>query len=107
MIFSVLLSKDRQTGAVGNGRLFPHFFWEARSLAKEEGIRRKKKEGSSATDYVTDVTDYVTDVSPSEEGRGKKASEGRGKREEGRGKKEEGRRKREDTRRHPKLEARS
>ncbi|MEG5036433.1 hypothetical protein [Microcoleus sp. AT3-D2] len=29
MIFSVLLSKDRQTGAVGNGRLFPHFFLEA------------------------------------------------------------------------------
>ncbi|MEG5236354.1 hypothetical protein QUB77_19175 [Microcoleus sp. AT9b-C3] len=26
VIFSVLLSKDRQTGAVGNGRLFPHFF---------------------------------------------------------------------------------
>ncbi|WP_193973148.1 hypothetical protein [Microcoleus sp. LEGE 07076] len=26
VIFSVLLSKDLLTGAVGNGRLFPHFF---------------------------------------------------------------------------------
>ncbi|MEG3976737.1 hypothetical protein QT970_19240 [Microcoleus sp. herbarium8] len=34
--------------------------------------RRNKEEGSSATDYVTDVTD-VTDVSPSPEGRRKKA----------------------------------
>ncbi|MBE9122465.1 hypothetical protein IQ269_17075 [Tychonema sp. LEGE 07199] len=40
-------------------------------IIKEEG-RRKKEEGSSATDYVTDVTD-VTDVIPSEEeGRRKK-----------------------------------
>jgi len=26
--FSVLLSKDRQTRAVGNGRLLSHFFWK-------------------------------------------------------------------------------
>jgi hypothetical protein len=39
------------------------------------------KEGSSATDSVTDVTDV------------RKREEGRGKKEEGRGKREEGRRK--------------
>ncbi|MEG4075401.1 hypothetical protein QUA30_22150 [Microcoleus sp. Pol14C2] len=43
-------------------------------------------EGSSATDYLTDVTDV------------RKKEEGRGKREEGRRKKEEGRRKREEGR---------
>ncbi|WP_333409305.1 RNA methyltransferase [Microcoleus sp. T2B6] len=48
-------------------------------LYQEEG-RRKKEEGSSATDSVTDVTD-VTDVSPREVGRGKK-EEGREKQEE-------------------------
>ncbi|MEG4516622.1 MULTISPECIES: RNA methyltransferase [unclassified Microcoleus] len=48
-------------------------------LYREEG-RRKKEEGSSATDSVTDVTD-VTDVSPREVGRGKR-EEGRGKEEE-------------------------
>ncbi|MEG4856782.1 hypothetical protein QUB75_02750 [Microcoleus sp. K1-B6] len=51
-----------------------------------EGGRRKKEEGSSATDCVTDVTD----VSPMEGGRRKKEW-GRGKKEEGRGKEEEGR----------------
>ena len=50
-------------------------------LYREEG-RRKREEGSSATDSVTDVTD-VTDVSPMSVGRGKRA-EGRGKKEEGR-----------------------
>ena len=50
-------------------------------LYREEG-RRKRAEGSSATDSVTDVTD-VTDVSPMSVGRGKRA-EGRGKKEEGR-----------------------
>ncbi|MCY7385935.1 MAG: hypothetical protein LH628_25900 [Microcoleus sp. CAN_BIN18] len=39
--FSVLLSKDRQTGAVGNGRLLPHFFWERHP--KQEA-RSKKQE---------------------------------------------------------------
>ncbi|MGB7891229.1 MAG: TM0106 family RecB-like putative nuclease [Microcoleus sp.] len=43
-------------------------------LLREEG-RRKKEEGSSATDSVTDVAD-VTDVSPMSVGRGKK-EEGR------------------------------
>ncbi|MEG3987345.1 CBS domain-containing protein [Microcoleus sp. S28C3] len=47
---------------------------------------RKKEEGSSATDSVTDVTD----VRKKEEGRRKK-EEGRRKKEEGRRKKEEGR----------------
>ncbi|MEG3991346.1 RNA methyltransferase [Microcoleus sp. S28C3] len=69
-------------------------------LYREEG-RRKREEGSSATDSVTDVTD-VTDVRKREEGRRKreegrrKREEGRGKREEGRGKKEEGRGKEEE-----------
>ena len=54
-------------------------------LYREEG-RRKKEEGSSATDSVTDVTD-VTDVRKKEEGRGKR-EEGRGKREERRQKQE-------------------
>ena len=49
-------------------------------LYREEG-RRKREEGSSATDSVTDVTD----VSPREEGR-RKRDEGRGKTDEGRGK---------------------
>jgi hypothetical protein len=40
VIFSVLLSKDLQTGAVGNGRLFPHFFWER--IRKKCDISRKK-----------------------------------------------------------------
>ena len=61
---------------------------------QEEG-RRKKEEGSSATDSLSED---VTDVRKKEEGRGKK-EEGRRKREEGRGKKEEGRRKREEGRR--------
>ncbi|MCC3458217.1 MAG: hypothetical protein EAZ60_07520 [Oscillatoriales cyanobacterium] len=59
--------------------------------------RRKKEEGSSATDCVTDVTD-VTDVkdgSPMSVGRSP-MSVGRRKKEEGRRKKEEGRRKKED-----------
>jgi len=64
--FSVLLSKDRQTRAVGNGRLLSHFFWEARSLPKED--RRRK----------------------TEEGRQKKASEARSKKQEARSKKQEG-----------------
>jgi len=51
VIFSVLLSKDRQTGAVGNGRLFPHFFWGK----KKEEVRWKSEEVKG------------------EEGRGKKA----------------------------------
>ncbi|UNU27145.1 hypothetical protein D0A37_28070 [Microcoleus vaginatus HSN003] len=51
VIFSVLLSKDRQTGAVGNGRLFPHFFWGK----KKEEVRCKSEEVKG------------------EEGRGKKA----------------------------------
>ncbi|MEG4585903.1 RNA methyltransferase [Microcoleus sp. MOSTC5] len=49
-------------------------------LYGEEG-RKKREEGSSATDSVTDVTD----VSPREEGR-RKREEGRGKTDEGRGK---------------------
>ena len=40
--------------------------------------RRKKEEGSSATDFITDVTDV------------RKKEEGRGKKQEGRSKKEEG-----------------
>ena len=40
VIFSVLLSKDRQTGAVGNGRLFPHFFWGK----KKEEVRWNREE---------------------------------------------------------------
>ncbi|MEG4293834.1 glycerol-3-phosphate acyltransferase [Microcoleus sp. C2C3] len=61
-------------------------------------ILPSKQEGSSATDYVTDVTD-VTDVRKKEEGRGKK-EEGRGKKEEGRRKREEGRGKKEEGRRN-------
>jgi hypothetical protein len=87
-------------------------------------FKGKKEEGSSATDYVTDVTDgrkkeegssatdYVTDVTDGrkkEEGRRKFGNglcngcngwkeEGRRKREEGRRKKEEGRRKKEEGR---------
>ncbi|MEG4588462.1 glycerol-3-phosphate acyltransferase [Microcoleus sp. MOSTC5] len=49
-------------------------------------ILSSKEEGSSATDYVTDVTD------------GTKKEEGRRKKEEGRRKKEEGRRKKEEGR---------
>jgi len=41
--FSVLLSKDLQTGAVGNGRLFPHFFGEAG--ASGIGHRASAKQG--------------------------------------------------------------
>src|SRR6478672_2713588 len=84
--------------------------------------RRKREEGSSATDFITDVTDVrkreegssatdfitdVTDVRKKEEGRGKFGNgfyngcngcqeEGRGKRENGRRKREEGRGKREN-----------
>ena len=70
-------------------------------LYREEG-RRKKEEGSSATDSVTDVTD-VTDVRKEEEGSSatdsvtdvtdvtdvRKTEKGRGKTEEGRQKQEE------------------
>ena len=59
-------------------------------LYREEG-RRKREEGSSATDSVTDVTD-VTDVRKKDEGR-RMREEGRGKTEKGRGKREEGREK--------------
>jgi hypothetical protein len=58
---------------------------------QQEG-RRKKEEGSSATDSLSED---VTDVRKKEEGRRKK-EEGRGKKEEGRRKKEEGRRKKEE-----------
>ena len=47
VIFSVLLSKDLQTGAVGNGRLFPHFFWRKNwkcdlSRKKSSAVKREK-----------------------------------------------------------------
>jgi hypothetical protein len=47
VIFSVLLSKDLQTGAVGNGRLFPHFFWGKNwkcdlSRKKSSAVKREK-----------------------------------------------------------------
>jgi hypothetical protein len=53
VIFSVLLSKDLQTGAVGNGRLFPHFFGEiirkkcdrSRKKSSVKKSRVKKEEG--------------------------------------------------------------
>jgi hypothetical protein len=41
VILSVLLSKDLQTGAVGNGRLFPHFFWGKNS----EKVKREEVKG--------------------------------------------------------------
>ena len=61
-------------------------------------ILASQEEGSSATDYVTDVTD-VKDRRKKEEGRGKK-EEGRGKKEEGRRKREEGRGEKEEGRRN-------
>ncbi|MEG4417446.1 DEAD/DEAH box helicase [Microcoleus sp. LAD1_D5] len=51
-----------------------------RTYQSKEEVRWKSEEGSSATDFVTDVTD-VTDVSPMEVGRRKK-EEGRGEKEE-------------------------